>query len=367
MITDFNTTTKDIFKKFDWFSQAITPDVQNGANDFLTDKFEFKLISVSKNMNALFKEEGYFVTKIKVNAQEEVYFRSSDKAVDIILENALGTSKREFNLNKITELEAKIITGFVDNLYNFVSKNILKGNLSNNNIDTTHLTFFIRDKETLKCGKVIFSFPTDLMEPQSVEIGDEKFGLNYFDKSLVEVNLLIGKTSFSVGDMKGLEKDDIVVLDNSDIHTMKLQYLDYEKKFNIAPNPAILLSIDNDEGEEMATTNVSADNLWDTIQVEMGAEFDKVKISLGELKSIEKGLVVDLASVYNNKITLKVEDKVIATGELVIVNDRYGVKIENIFTEEEGKNEDEVAYNEDDDESDDEELMDEDEMSDEDE
>ena len=26
---------------------------------------------------------------------------------------------------------------------------------------------------------------------------------------------------------------------------MKLQYLDYEKKFNIAPNPAIILSIDN--------------------------------------------------------------------------------------------------------------------------
>ena len=47
-------------------------------------------------------------------------------------------------------------------------------------------------------------------------------------------------------------------------------------------------------------------NLWDSIQVDMSAEFDKVKLSLGELKSIEEGLIVDLCSVYDNKISLKV-------------------------------------------------------------
>ena len=80
-------------------------------------------------------------------------------------------------------------------------------------------------------------------------------------------------------------------------------------------------------------TNMPPENLWDSIQVEMGAEFDKVKISLGELKNIEQGLVVDIGSVYQNNITLKVEEKTIAIGELVIVNDRYGVKINKIFAE----------------------------------
>ena len=56
-------------------------------------------------------------------------------------------------------------------------------------------------------------------------------------------------------------------------------------------------------------------------------------MSLGELKNIEQGLVVDIGSVYNNNVTLKVEEKAIATGELVIVNDRYGVKINRIFAE----------------------------------
>ena len=75
-------------------------------------------------------------------------------------------------------------------------------------------------------------------------------------------------------------------------------------------------------------------NMWDTIQVEINAEFEEVKLTLGELKQISEGLVIDIGSVYDNKIDLKVEDKIVASGELIIINDRYGVKINKIFTEE---------------------------------
>ena len=74
-------------------------------------------------------------------------------------------------------------------------------------------------------------------------------------------------------------------------------------------------------------------NMWDSIQVEVGAEFEKTKLSLGELKQISEGLIVDIGSIYDNKIDLKVEDKIVASGELVIINDRYGVRINEIFTE----------------------------------
>ena len=53
-------------------------------------------------------------------------------------------------------------------------------------------------------------------------------------------------------------------------------------------------------------------------------------MTLGNLKRIEQGLVVDVAALYDNKITLRVENKVIGHGELVIINDRYGVKISDI-------------------------------------
>ena len=71
-------------------------------------------------------------------------------------------------------------------------------------------------------------------------------------------------------------------------------------------------------------------NLWDSIQVDMSAVFEKVKISLGELKNIEEGLVVDISSVYDNKVYLQVGGKTVAYGDLVIINDRYGVKINGL-------------------------------------
>ena len=91
----------------------------------------------------------------------------------------------------------------------------------------------------------------------------------------------------------------------------------------------LVLPSDNDEGENIMADNT---NLWDSIEVEMSAQFDTVKVSLGELKKIEDGLAVDLTSIYDNKVTLSVEDKPIARGELVIVNDRYGVKISEVLT-----------------------------------
>jgi flagellar motor switch protein FliM len=76
--------------------------------------------------------------------------------------------------------------------------------------------------------------------------------------------------------------------------------------------------------------NMNDSNLWDSIQVDMSAEFDKVKVPLGELKSIEDGLIVDLCSVYDNKVSLKVGGKLVASGSLVIINDRFGVRIEHV-------------------------------------
>lgn len=110
---------------------------------------------------------------------------------------------------------------------------------------------------------------------------------------------------------------------------MKFILKDYEKDFNINPNMGLEHPLDGDGGYKM-DENTENTNLWDSIEVDMYAEFDPVKITLGNLKKIEEGLVVDIAALYDNKVTLRVENKVIGHGELVIINDRYGVKISDI-------------------------------------
>ena len=144
----------------------------------------------------------------------------------------------------------------------------------------------------------------------------------------MEVNLLLGTTTFPVADIKKLDVGDIVVFENSNSSEMTLSCYNIIKKFQVKPNTDIVEPYDTSGGDSMEdNTNI---NLWDSIQVDMAAEFDKVKITLGELKSIEEGLIVDLCSVYDNKVSLKVGGKTVAAGELVIINDRFGVRIEKV-------------------------------------
>lgn len=342
--TETKTSFKDeLYEQYNWFNQSFLPSIQIACDEFFSDLFNFQLISVSRNVNVLFQGDDYFVTKIRIDKQHDVFFRCSESAVNIILDKVLGKGK-SFNLSEITELEAKIISSFNDYLYNNISKFLLpvpsknisaqKPSQKRRNFDMIHLTFFIRDKEGDSGAKIIISLPQVLLAPQKMVIQGDKFDVNSFRGCKLDVKIKVGTTKFSLKEIKNLENGDIVVFENSNIHLMRIFYKDYEKEFRVNPNLGLITSInDSNGGHNMEETSLSQ-NLWDNIQVEMGAEFEKVKITLGELKNIEQGLVVDISPVYNNKISLKVENKLIAQGELVIINDRYGVRIDEVFASE---------------------------------
>lgn len=356
--TEIKTSIKDeLCEQYNWFSHSILNAIQIAGNEFFSDIFDFHLVSLSKNVNILFEGDDYFVTKIRIDKQHDAFFRCSSSAVNLILEKTLGPAKK-FNISNITELEAKIISSLNDYLYNHVSGFLLPPppkTQKRKNFDTTHMTCFIRDKESGEAAKIIISLPTVLLAPDSIHNQGELYDISTFTNSKVEVKIKIGKTKFSLKELKALEKDDIVVFEESNIHIMELVYGGYERKFNITPNPGLITSFNDDSngGHNMEGQSFSQ-NLWDNIQVEMGAEFEKVKITLGELKGIEKGLVLDISSVYDNKISLTVEDRVIAKGELVIINDRYGVRIDEVYASEANSSDQmqeysqEEHYNEDD-------------------
>jgi hypothetical protein len=88
------------------------------------------------------------------------------------------------------------------------------------------------------------------------------------------------------------------------------------------------------EQKQNGGETMDKNNLWDSIQVDMNGEFDSVKITLADLKNIQNGMVMDIASIYDNKVTLKVEGRPVASGSLVIVNDKYGVKIEDVMAQD---------------------------------
>ena len=317
----------ELYKQFSWFDKVFTPAVETCSNEFFYEGFEYKLVSASTNMNVLSQNDTFFVTKIKINSKNDVYIRISQDAINVILDKVLGKNNRRFDLTEVSELEAKIITSFNDFLYESLAPNF-KIEPQRRYNEILHLTYFVKSEIADSAAKFIISIPKDILSPEEINSNEQKFDDSFFANSMVDVTLLLGKTSFPVADIKKLDIGDIVLFERSNSSRMTLVCNDIVKKFQVRPNAKIVESYDTGGGDNMdENTNV---NLWDSIQVDMSAEFDKVKVTLGELKSIEEGLIVDLCSVYDNKVSLKVGGKLVALGELVIINDRFGVRIEKV-------------------------------------
>ena len=331
--------TSELYSEFSWFKTIFEKPVQAACDDFFSTGFEFKLVGVSENMNVLTQNESFFVTKIQLDAKNDVFVRISQNAIGIILDKVLGKSNKKFDLSSISDLEAKIITTFNEFLYDRISDNIDKTKLEKHP-DTINLSYFVRNLSSDESARFVLSFPKSVLAPIMLPAVPDEKKINemIFSDCPVDVTIKVGSTDFAVNDIKKLDVGDIVLFDNSNSREMILICDNILQRFAVNPNKEIIIPYEEDDeesdgGEEDMDTN-SLTNLWDSLQIEMSAEFEKIKVSLGELKNIQEGLVVDISSVYNNKVSLKVGEQIVADGELVIINDRYGVKISKVTADD---------------------------------
>lgn len=329
----------EVYSQFNWFKTMFEPPVQGASDEFFDPGFEYKLISVSENMNVLTQNESFFVTKVQLDEKNDVFIRISQNAIQVILDKILGKSSKKFDLSNISDLEAKIITTFNEFVYSKISNKIDKTKLNKKPV-TINLSYFLRNIASDESARFVLSFPKAALAPELLPpIPDEKrINEMLFKDCMVDVRVKVGSTKFAVNDIKKLSIGDIVVFDNSDAKTMVLYYNNIIQQFMLKQNESIILEPDDetveDEGEENMVDTTSITALWDSLQIEMSAEFEIIKISLGDLKNIQEGLVVDVSSVYNNNVSLKVGEQVVAEGELVIVNDRYGVKVTKVTADQ---------------------------------
>ena len=325
----------DLYEQYGWIEAAFAPAVQSASDEFFFEGLKFKLISVSQNMNILSQNETFFVTKIKINKKSDIFIRISQETINVILDKVLGSANKNFELTEVTELEAKIITTFNDFLYEKI-KNNFNIDKDKKYSEILHLTFLVKNELSEDAAKFIISLPRDILVPPQREAKPPRINELYLANALIEVNFILGNTRFPLADIKRLDAGDIVICDNSKANNMHLIVGNkIIKDVKIKPDKRLVIPLESSGGNEMSEENT---NLWDSIQVDMTAVFEKVKIPLGELKNIEEGIVVDISSVYDNKVYLQVGGKTVAYGDLVIINDRYGVKIDGINPQAESGN-----------------------------
>jgi len=79
---------------------------------------------------------------------------------------------------------------------------------------------------------------------------------------------------------------------------------------------------------------MNLDNLLD-ISVEISVEIGRTKLTIGELLALSKGSIIELNKIAGESVDIYVNDKLLGKGEIVLVNERLGVRIMEILTPKE--------------------------------
>ncbi|CAM3884595.1 flagellar motor switch protein FliN [Rahnella bruchi] len=90
---------------------------------------------------------------------------------------------------------------------------------------------------------------------------------------------------------------------------------------------------DNTFGKENLVTNFSEDlNLILDIPVKMTVELGRTKMTIKELLRLSQGSVVSLEGLAGEPLDILINGYLIAQGEVVVVSDKFGVRITDIIT-----------------------------------
>jgi flagellar motor switch protein FliN/FliY len=79
---------------------------------------------------------------------------------------------------------------------------------------------------------------------------------------------------------------------------------------------------------------MNIDSLLD-ITVDISVEIGRTKLTIGELLALSKGSIIELNRIAGESVDIYVNDKLLGKGEIVLVNERLGVRIMEILTPKE--------------------------------
>ena len=325
---------------FSGFYSEIAKEVKNSIEAYWEIENDSVMLAVSDCKNIrdeyILREDDFFTSQIRIENHKPVLIRLNKEFINVFLDDTLDPATDEFNLRKMSSLEVKIFNNFCEYLYKQIntllidSKQVKITAASEKNIN---IVFFVATKNS-KNAKIVLTIPQDRIDMVKLE-RKTSFSDEDFIHCSTNIKIRVGYSKLTLEELQNLSKDDTILLENSSLNHMTLVSGDIEQKFKVEVSDTKITSItDSDEETETNDGNevMMAKNLWDDIQIELSAEFSKVKMTIGELKQISKGQVVDLGSIYDNEISLFIEDKKVAKGELLIINDKYAVKINEVLS-----------------------------------
>jgi len=68
------------------------------------------------------------------------------------------------------------------------------------------------------------------------------------------------------------------------------------------------------------------------VPLQVTVELGRCKITISELLKLSKGSVLELNKVAGEALDFRVNDRLVARGEAIVINDRFGVRLTNVIS-----------------------------------
>ncbi len=302
-------------------------------NDFWGLETKSRLIAVTKEI----KDQSWkgLVSEWDSSTRLNGQFRINRDLIDGLLKLSLGERNREFKLKEMTQLELSIFENFFVELENFW-KDCWRVGMPNAHGTFVYLIWII-ELDNHEIGSLAIGVPPGVVP--------KNFGLTRSEQNLdlrelavhlgisVPLDLSVGKSRLKIRDIKSLEPGDMVVLENSNLDHVIWNKNEFERLLIKVEIPGkdnskfASMYYDEIEMANMADENTNEDLLTD-LPVELTAQFKSVQMPLQKIIELESGGILPLGLLMDSQLTLVAPgDRPIASGNLVIVGNQFGIKI----------------------------------------
>jgi flagellar motor switch protein FliN/FliY len=334
---------------------AVTPLLTETLQQFWGVDVRLTLLGVSGTMHYFWRPDDFHVSQLTLEAPTvedspavleppTALLRLSDAACSTLLTRVLGPRKSGFSFKQLSPLEATVLNEFSRDILTTFKKELLrKPGKSPGRLLHLMWVFTPAKPSTGKqpppeVGKIILSVPGSAIRLPQREPSTTTEPTRIPDEFFFHVDgvarIFLGTTRVTLADLDHLEPEDVIVLENSHVGTMSvIEPLSGEKipfQADIQhPQPITIpytqeLAMMETQSQPSASAKQA---LWDNLMIEVGAEFEPIKLPLKQLKQMTEGLVIEMGDLVHNRVCLQVEGKPLAWGELIIVGDKFGVRI----------------------------------------
>lgn len=338
---------------------TLTPELNEILAAFRGASLRIVFLGVGTKAHYFWRMDDFHVSQLSLGQQRrgiamrpvaspEVLLKLSDGLCAAFLDNVLGPKAESFSLKDVSLLEASLLNELSRELLGRFRKTFIQTDYAperSNRLETICRMIWgvtLAEKRAdspdsaPEGGKIILEAPLNALRLEKKTVPPENSPNvpdAFFFHIRASARIAVGGTRLALSDLDGLESGDLIVLEESNAGTMYLVEPCSLERIRFSPLFRQRAEMTLPYPRELAMTDPQSSvrqTLWDNLMIEVNAELEPVRLPLKQLKEMTEGLVVEMGDLVDNRVSLHVGGKVLAWGELVIVGDKFGVRVSRL-------------------------------------